>query len=74
MKETESSDRATWERECRGRLDADWAAREAGLAAAARAERDAELERAVTRMEEEVARDRKRAEKDAAERIECVEI
>ena len=38
----------------------------------AREERDAEVERAVKRLEDELARDRRRMEKDSAERIRLV--
>ena len=71
LKESEATERIEWERKCRQRLDEEWKQQEDGLRERFRKERDAELDRVVSKLEAEVISGRRDVELEFTERIRC---
>ena len=69
LKENEATERIEWERKCRQRLDEEWKQQEDGLRERFRKERDAELDRVVSKLEAEVISGRRDVEVEFTERI-----
>lgn len=69
LKESESSERSEWERESRRRLELEWEERKAELEAKFGAEKDAELDRIVKKLDAEAKKQKADFDAELDEKI-----
>jgi hypothetical protein len=71
LKETESADRNSWEREGRARLDEEWRSREEAIKSAYERERDDAIKKATDKMEADLSKVKNELEEEITQKEKC---